>query len=122
MSSMSAFMEEHFGTAEENKAKLFAVMKEHGVSYLEAYYYGGNDEGGVQEVEVLKDASGGTITIESMGWQHPIQEACDRVLSGEFGTWAGDFSASGRLYADMKENKVWRAGQQSVDQADSNEY
>lgn len=111
---MSSFMEQHFGTAEENKAKLFAAMKEHGVSYLEAHYSGGNDEGGVDEVEVLKDASGGLVTIESMGWQHPIQEACDRVLSGEFGTWAGDFSASGRLYADMKENKVWRSGSTST--------
>lgn len=110
---MDSFMEQHFGTAEGAKQKLFAAMKEHGVSYLEASYSGGNDEGGVDEVEILKDADGGSITIENMAWEHPIHEACDSVLGTEFGSWAGEFTAYGRLYADMKEGKVWRTGQQS---------
>lgn len=111
-----------YPTAEQAKNGLFEAMKEHGVSYLEASYSGGNDEGGVNDVEVMKDADGGEITIESMNWQHPLQEACDRMLSVDFGSWAGDFSASGTLYADRKENKVWRRGETSKYVDDALDY
>lgn len=70
----------------------------------------------------MKDAEGGEITIESMGWQHPVQEGCDSVLSVDFGSWAGDFSASGTLHADRKENKVWRTGSTSQYVDDAKTY
>jgi hypothetical protein len=111
-----------YPTAEEAKGKLFEAMQEYGVHHLEASYSGGNDEGGVDELEVLKDADGNDIEVEGLGWQHPLQSAVDSVLSVDFGSWAGDFSASGTLHADRKENKVWRTGSTSQYVDDAHDY
>ena len=115
---------EQFGypSVETARRDLFAVMKSHGISYLEASYSGGNDEGGVDEVTVMKDDRGKTITIEGLGWDHPIQEKCDRMLSTEYGSWAGEWSAYGILYADVKEGKVWRNGEMSSYSEDGATY
>lgn len=110
-----------YPTAEQAKSKLFEAMRTHGVGYLEASYSGGNDEGGIDEVDVLKDSHGNPMELE-LSWQHPINEACDGMLSVEFGSWAGDWSAHGRLFADAKEQKVWREGEQSSYSEDSATY
>jgi hypothetical protein len=104
------------------KGKLFAAMKAHGIAYLEASYSGGNDEGGVDEITVMKDDRDKLVTIENLGWEHPLVEACDRMLGTEFGSWAGDFSAYGVLYANVTENKVSRKGSQSHYDEDGHEY
>lgn len=119
---MSSFMEQYFGTTGDAKRKLFDAMQECGVAYLEARYSGGNDEGGVDEIETLKDSRGETVTIDNIGWEHPLWEAVDGVLATEFGTWAGDFSAYGTLTADLKTGKVSRAGEMSSYAGDSHEY
>ena len=115
---------EQFGYPSEAAAKqtLFETMKQHGLAYLEASYSGGNDEGGVDEVTVMKDDRGEAVTIDKVNWQHPLTEACDRMLSTEFGSWAGEFSAHGILYADLKEGKVWRAGEASTYSDDEYSY
>ena len=119
---MSIMEQLGFPSAEQAKSKLFTAMKDHGINYLEASYSGGNDEGGVDEVDVMKDDQGGLVTIEKMGWQHPITEACDAMLTTEFGSWAGEWSAYGRLYADRSTGKVWRAGEMSSYSEDGSEY
>ena len=120
---MSSIMEQFgFPSAADAKSKLFSVMRDHGISYLEASYSGGNDEGGVDEIEVMRDDRGELVTIEKLNWQHPLTEACDRMLSTEFGSWAGDFTAHGKLYADMKEDKVWRSGEMSSYSPDEASY
>lgn len=102
-----------YPTVDEAKGKLFTAMREHGIDYLEARYSGGNDEGGVDEIEVMKDSRGETVTIEKLNWEHPLTEAVDGMLSTEFGSWAGDYTAYGTLFAKVSENKVWRSGQMS---------
>lgn len=135
---------EQFGYPSEATAKrsLFEVMKENGAAYLEAHYSGGNDEGGVDSIDVLKDADGNAIPIPEQwitrepkegdnAWSirdgkvheyHPLYEAADEMLSTEFGSWAGEFSAYGTLFADVKAGKVWRAGEQSAYYDDSHDY
>lgn len=139
MSLMEAFGYPSAGTA---KSKLLAAVREAGAVRLEAEYSGGNDEGGVNNI-VLKGANGETLptpddTITRPAkpgdneWQvregvvreyHPLWEAANDMLSTEFYTWAGEFSAWGTLYADLKENRVWREGEmQSGYDSDSAEY
>lgn len=119
---MSSFMEQHFGSRESRKQELLAAMKQYGVSYLEAHYSGGNDEGGVDDLEVLKDAEGNDVELDDLSWEHPLQQAADNVLSTEFGSWAGDFTAYGVLEADAKTGEVKRTGQMSSYDDDSAEY
>lgn len=111
-----------YPSAAEAKSKLFETMRSHGVAYLEASYSGGNDEGGVDDIEVMKDDRGELVEIAKLNWQHPLMEACDRMLSVEFGSWAGDYSAYGTLFADIKQDKVWRSGEMSSYDEDGAEY
>ena len=126
------------------KASLFNVMREHGVNRVEAHYSGGNDEGGVQSLEVLQDPDGKDLPKpdswitrdprrgeELSPWQvrdgkvheyHPLWEALDKMLSTEFGSWAGEFSAYGTLTADIKENLVQRVGEMSSYDSDEHTY
>lgn len=127
------------GTA---KAALLKALREAGGVRLEASYSGGNDEGGVTDFKVF-DAEGKeldlpeTITRErrpgDQDWyvredglvheMHPVWQAADDMLSTEFYTWAGEFSAWGTLFADLTTGKVWREGEiQSGYDSDRNEY
>ena len=38
----------------------------------------------------------------------------DDLLEGEFGTWAGEFSAHGTVFATVADGRVWREGEQST--------
>lgn len=109
------------------KARLFTEMGNVGASRIEAHYSGGNDEGGVTSIQVLN--AGGEIMFANesgqsdLDYEHPLFQAADDMLSVEFGSWAGEFSAYGTLYADFKQHKVWREGEmQSGYDADSHEY
>lgn len=128
MSIMEAF---GFPSAGAAKSKLFEEMRKVKASRIEAGYSGGNDEGGVNDIRVL-DAAGEPMFVNperteggyaNLDWQHPLLLAADAMLSVDFGSWAGEFEAYGTLYADVKENKVWREGSiQSGYDSDSNEY
>lgn len=121
---------------------LLAQVRTIGASRMEAHYSGGNDEGGVDTIKLL-DAKGKELKTPE-AWierepkpddppyrirdgkvndYHPLWQAADEMLSTEFGSWAGEFSAYGTLYADLKENRVWREGSvQSGYDDDSAEY
>lgn len=47
-----------------------------------------------------------------------LLQAVNDLLSIDFGSWAGDFSAYGTVYADLHEGRVWREGEMSTYQAD----
>lgn len=138
MSIMQQFGYPSPGTA---KGALLQALRESGASRLEAHYSGGNDEGGVDGLKLL-DADGKEFEVPNRGtyrppregergWgpqgqvyeEHPLWQAADEMLSTEYGSWAGEFSAYGTLYADLKENRVWREGSvQSGYDDDSKEY
>lgn len=118
---------EMFGypSAAQARANLLKAVREAGASRIEASYSGGNDEGGVDSVKAF-DASGAEVEIaydENHEWGGALYEAANDMLATEFGSWAGDFSAYGTLYADLKEGRVWRDGsvQEGYD-SDSTEY
>lgn len=139
MSLMGAFGYPTAGTAKSN---LLEELRKTGGVRLEAGYSGGNDEGGVTDVRVL-DANGEKIDVPDQitrarregdsDWMvgedglvhdsHPIWEAADEMLSTEFYSWAGEFSAWGTLYATLPDGKVWREGEmQSGYDSDRAEY
>lgn len=116
------------GDPEGTKAALFRAMHEHGATMLEASYSGGNDEGGVDEIKLFDNVHnpvftpGMWITREPKEGEHaysqdglvheyhPLYEAVDNVLSLEYGSWAGEFSAWGTLFADSSTREVRREG------------
>jgi hypothetical protein len=139
---------------------------------MEAHYSGGNDEGGVDDVVVLRPAGrdyllwplqevmygpekgslvrgyapvAGPFPTKKAALEHArslegrfeavkaegedvrligaegswddengLHRLVDDLLSHDFGTWAGDFSASGIVYADVAEGRVWREGEMST--------
>lgn len=130
-----------FPSQADAKQKLFEEMRKVGASRLEAHYSGGNDEGGVDSIDVLVNDKAEAIPVPEMwtarapkegemAWNkdgmvheyNPLFEAVDAMLTTEFGSWAGDFSAYGTLFADLKENRVWRSGEMSSYDEDGQEY
>jgi len=120
---------------EAYKATIFEQMREFGADYAEASYSGGNDEGGIDGIRLFKTVDGERQLISLNenywenpwnAWEHPLHEAFNELLSLDFGTWAGEFSASGHVYADagLIPGRVWREGEESTysSSADSGEY
>ncbi len=134
---------EQFGypSTETAKTGLLEQVRTAGAVRLEAGYSGGNDEGGVNDIKLF-DAEGGELPVpetwitrapkpDDQPWSirdgkvheyHPLWEAADAMLSTEFGSWAGDFTAYGTLHADVSTGKVHRSGEQSSYNEDGNEY
>jgi len=136
---------QQFGYPEVRDAKkiLLDEMGKLGATRLEAEYSGGNDEGGVNSLKLFgaddaeMEAPEAWITREPKEGDepyrirdgvvheyHPLWEAADGMLSTEFGSWAGEFSAMGTLYANVSENRVWREGsyEESHWRDDDNSY
>lgn len=99
---------------ESIKDSIFAQLRELGADYAEAGYEGGNDEGGVNDVAIyrhLDEKERVEVALpEGFGWESALHRDLDDLLSLDFGTWAGDFSASGTVYADLREQRIWREG------------
>jgi len=162
------------------KEGIFDELRRLGATRMEAAYSGGNDEGGVDDVTVLRPAgksdyllhsvrksyagelltdsypshgpyptkkdavAAGKVLITSppssrdasvLRWEAikfegelvPLLDAdvgnyekgltrlVDDLLSVDFGSWAGDFSASGVVYAELSPmRRVWRKGEVST--------
>lgn len=116
-------------------AEVLQHMKDLGAVRLEAYYAGGNDEGGVENIDVLTAEDGSKIEAPPQwvetGEVYPeghwsagkpmtqydptgFWQALDNVLSTKYGSWAGDFSAYGTLYVDVNEGRAWTQGSESM--------
>jgi hypothetical protein len=114
------------------KSSIFEEMRKLGANYAEAHYSGGNDEGGVESLDLFRDIPGeddkterikvAVPDSEHFGWEHPLWRDFDDLLSLEFGTWAGDFTAFGTVIADLRENKITRSGEMSHYESDGDEW
>lgn len=138
---MSIMEQFGFPSTRDAKSKLLSEMRKLGAVRLEAHYSGGNDEGGVDDVALFDaednkmEAPKAWIKREPRAgdqpWEirngvvneyHPLWEAADAMLSTEFGSWAGDWTAYGILFADTRNGRVHREGEMSSYSGDGNEY
>lgn len=115
--------------------RLLEELTKLGAVRMEARYSGGNDEGGVDDIHLFgpEDQTVETPSSwslrkpepgEDVPWYrnkdgmvsepHPLWVAADDLLSTEFGTWAGDFSAYGTLHANVQERCAWTDGSYEV--------
>ena len=103
--------EKLYGKTEEAAFNgLIHRMHEYGVYRIEATYQGGHDEGGVEELQAW-DSAAVLMEIEGMAWDHPLQEACNDVLSTKFLSWALGCTVVGILHADLELKKIWTSGE-----------
>ena len=129
------------------KHRLLGLVADAGATLAVIGYSGGNDEGGADSVTLYKGTVTGRTFVEkhfgSYGSELPegfekleyedpeawdenydnrnaksIVGQADQLLSGEFGTWAGEFSAYGALYVIPGKNEVWRKGTYEVSSGD----
>lgn len=110
----------YYGTLEDVARNLFQVMHEHGVVRMQASYSGGNDEGGVQELEAVRDAYDKEVEVEGPHWDNPLVAALDAVLATKYGGWAFDGNSWGTIYADAMKRRVWTDGSETTEQEDPN--
>lgn len=129
-----------FSQITDPKTMLLEKMREAGADRLEASYSGGNDEGGVGSIKlffgeeevpvpemwITRDPVGDERSWSSDGKvheYHPLYQAADDMLALDFGSWAGEFSAYGTLFATLSDRRVWREGEiQSGYDSDGRDY
>jgi hypothetical protein len=109
-------IQEEFGAAEAHARTILALLRNLGAGYMEAEYSGGGDEGGVEQITLYRKRSAvlyppgvDRIALE-LEPSHPLWRAVDAFLATEYWSWAGDFSASGTLYALLAKKRVWVDG------------
>lgn len=88
---------------------VYQQIKDAGYVRLHAHYSGGNDEGGADEVAAVK-ADG---TQEDFGWDHPMSNLVNDVLSEKYGSWAGEFEAYGNITIDAEAGSITMVGEES---------
>ena len=122
------------------KSTIFDEMAKVGATYLEAYYSGGNDEGGIDDVSLFVHAKPRQrkdvvermqderrvkfvkLSLPKPGYldyDHPLHEALNELLSLDFGSFAGEFSCHGTIHADTSSWRIWREGEISTYTSDS---
>jgi hypothetical protein len=119
---MTSFMERYETDPQVYVRQCIDELTKLGAVRLEATYSGGNDEGGVDEIQIF-NAADEALAFEG-NWEHPLQEAANDLLSTEFYTWAGEFYAYGTLHVDVVTGKARREGTYETPQGreDSQEY
>lgn len=115
------FMQQMFGRPDTHLSQLLPLLEEKGVALLAAQYAGGNDEGGVEDITLYADLAKSDEGVTGKqpleydgGYQDPIWDLCGQILSTQYGSWAGDWSASGTLYVDVAAKHCWKSGQMQV--------
>ncbi len=126
-----AWMRDHYGSPADYLEQLLPLLEASRVAILAADYSGGNDEGGVHQITlyatVERDENGepqlGRLLHDqtnlipySGGWEDPVWERCNQILSTKYGSWAGDYSAWGVLYIDVEKRRCWMDGSETVEQ------
>jgi hypothetical protein len=101
-------MESYYGNAEGKLNEIVLQLKEMGATRLEAGYSGGNDEGGVNDLSVYNGSE--ELGLSGGGWDHPLWHAVNELLATKFGSWAGEFSASGMLHVTVEPPASWTDG------------
>lgn len=96
---------------------VYQQIKAAGYVKLHAHYQGGNDEGGADEVTAVK-ADG---SEESFGWDDPMSQLVNDVLSEKYGSWAGEFEAYGTITIDADKRDITMVGEESGPMAQVNE-
>lgn len=122
--SIHQWMRDTFGDPREYAAKVLEQLSLLGAEFMWATYEGGNDEGGVTGIVLYRSVvqdnlsePGGIDEIQlptPLTWESALWRATDELLSTEFGTWAGDYSAEGCVYAIASQKRVWSDGTEMV--------
>lgn len=113
---MEVYMMRNYGLkpGKEILASILTALENSGANWLSAEYSGGNDEGGVTLVSLVRggtphgDPSEGVVSRPS--YTDPIWELCEELLMLKFGTWAGEYEASGSLLVDRGQKRAWTEG------------
>lgn len=87
----------------------FAFMREKGAVLAKAHFSGGNDEGGIDGITLL-DANGVELPYE-YSWddsdeQDALARDADGIVTGEYGSFAGEFSVHGTVTYDLNAGTV----------------
>lgn len=103
-----SYYEKMYGQSEDDvRNALIHSMHKAKASRVEATFWGGHDEGGVQDLSIY-DASGNLIEDDPpRSYDDELWAACDAVLSTKYYSWALGCSVEGTLYVDMKERRLW---------------
>lgn len=126
---------------------VWTAMTTKGVSRIEAYFSGGNDEGGVTNY-IIYDTEGKAFLDQpppegvtgpnrdiypftheefyghSDYWpkEGSLASILEQPVDDEYGSWAGDFSANGACVWDLKTRKVTMRGEESTYQPFTKEF
>lgn len=87
-----------------------------GIAKVVGEFYGGNDEGSLNDV-ILYNAEGQRIDgIDAGSWSQPdsIFGNLEAILYTKYGGFAGDFSVSGSLTIDVAKGTLVEEGSQQV--------
>lgn len=97
----------------QTKAKVFEMLRAKGAFKAVLHYQGGNDEGGVDEINLFIKPEGGAepVTVDldpyrAMGDDHELAELLMEPVESKYGSWAGEFSAYGTLVWDVEADTV----------------
>lgn len=74
------------------------------------------------EVVQVTDDKAPLVTADVGTWEEGLLRLVDDLLSIDFGTWAGDFTAHGVVFADVPSGSVSRKGEQSTYEPDTRTY
>jgi hypothetical protein len=89
-------------------AELGKLLAEVGADMAVAPFSGGNDEGGIESVELMKDGE----TFDSVGWAEKdatrarIYEIMEEPVAAEYGSFAGEFFVSGEVVYEPESQRL----------------
>ena len=101
--------------------KIHAIIGKETVENFRCDYWGGNDEGHVEEVEFdFYDGKKDEDLPE--GSQDSIFEMCEDIVVGSYGSFAGDFETDGTIYYEAPcekypNGRLYNVGTDRVQQA-----
>ena len=138
MTSLYSLM---MGRGPFDKRKALSELSKLGILKIRISFSGGNDEGGVDAIEVLKWADGADQSL-SLDRIYPDQydtdlkryvyrdmtlaeqttnnllDLIEQPIDDRYGSFAGDFHVSGYLHYDVAEGRVWIGGEEETPPAE----
>lgn len=93
--------------------KIFETLAAQGVDEVTATYYGGGDEGGVQDIEANPPAAcvptaviGTTANNKPIDLEDAIRDFCDELVYGQHRGWENNEGGGGTLVFDVKTKTI----------------